>query len=92
VQAEESVELKRGKGCLQCRNTGYLGRLGIFEIFPMSDQMKKLISNKAHDSDLRQTAIREGMSTLREDAWRKVLAGQTTVEEALRVTGEMESL
>nr|WP_320011220.1 GspE/PulE family protein [uncultured Desulfobulbus sp.] len=92
VQSEESVELKRGKGCLQCRNTGYLGRLGIFEIFPMSDQMKKLISNKAHDSELRQTAIREGMSTLREDAWRKVLSGQTTVEEALRVTGEMESL
>ena len=90
VNAQDTVQLKRGKGCLQCRNTGYLGRLGIFEIFPMSDQMKKLISAKAHDSELRQTAIREGMTTLREDAWRKVLAGMTTVEEALRVTGEME--
>jgi len=92
VNAQETVELKRGKGCLQCRNTGFLGRLGVFEIFPMSDQMKKLISGKAHDSELRQTAVREGMTTLREDAWRKVLAGLTTVEEALRVTGEMENV
>lgn len=92
VVGRETVELTRGKGCLQCRNTGYLGRLGIFEIFPMSEQMKKLISSKANDSELRQTAIREGMTTLREDAWRKVQAGMTTVEEALRVTGEMESL
>ena len=92
VVGRETVELTRGKGCLQCRNTGYLGRLGIFEVFPMSEQMKKLISSKANDSELRQTAIREGMTTLREDAWRKVQAGMTTVEEALRVTGEMESL
>jgi general secretion pathway protein E len=87
----DSVELKRGKGCLQCRNTGYLGRLGIFEVFPMSEQLKKLIAAKANDSELRQVAIREGMTTLREDAWRKVQAGLTTVEEALRVTGETEN-
>lgn len=87
---KETVELTRGKGCLQCRNTGYLGRLGIFEIFPMSDQLKKLIATKANDSDLRQVAIREGMTTLREDAWHKVQAGLTTVEEALRVTGEID--
>jgi general secretion pathway protein E len=84
----DTVELKRGKGCLQCRHTGYLGRLGLFEVFPMSDQLKKLISARANDSELRQVAIREGMTTLREDAWRKVQAGLTTVEEALRVTGE----
>jgi general secretion pathway protein E len=92
ANGSEAVELTRGKGCLHCRNTGYLGRLGIFEIFPMSEQMKKLISTKANDSELRQTAIREGMTTLREDAWRKVQAGLTTVEEALRVTGEMEAV
>jgi len=91
VTGKESVELKRGKGCLQCRNTGYLGRLGIFEVFPMSEQMKKLIAAKANDSELRQVAIREGMTTLREDAWHKVLAGLTTVEEALRVTGETDT-
>ncbi len=91
VAGGETVTLKRGKGCLQCRNTGYLGRLGIFELFPMSEQLKKLIAAKANDSELRQVAIREGMTTLREDAWRKVQAGLTTVEEALRVTGDMEA-
>jgi general secretion pathway protein E len=90
VMGRETVELKKGKGCLHCRNTGYLGRLGIFEIFPMSEQLRKLIAAKANDSELRQVAIREGMTTLREDAWRKVQAGMTTVEEALRVTGETE--
>lgn len=89
VTDRETVELKRGKGCLQCRNTGYLGRLGIFEIFPLSDQLKKLIAARANDADLRQVAIREGMTTLREDAWRKVQAGLTTVEEAVRVTGDL---
>jgi general secretion pathway protein E len=92
VAGGDKVLLKRGKGCLQCRNTGYLGRLGIFELFPMSEQLKKLIAAKANDSELRQVAIREGMTTLREDAWRKVQAGLTTVEEALRVTGEMEAI
>ena len=88
VSGRDSVELARGKGCPQCRNTGYLGRLGIFEIFPMSAQLKKLIATRANDNELRQIAIREGMTTLREDAWRKVRAGLTTVEEALRVTSE----
>lgn len=88
VSGKEGVELAQGKGCQQCRNTGYLGRMGIFEVFPMSAQMKKLIATRANDTELRQVAIREGMTTLREDAWRKVQAGQTTVEEALRVTSE----
>ena len=81
-----SIELSNGKGCKECRGTGYLGRCGIFEIFPISDQTKKLISAGATQDELRQVAIREGMTTLREDAWRKVKAGVTTYEEALRVT------
>ena len=88
VAGKSELELSRGKGCKQCRGTGYSGRLGVFEIFPMSEKMKKLVSDRATDSELRQVAIREGMTTLHEDAWRKVLAGETTVEEALRVTGE----
>ena len=88
VAGKDAIELTRGKGCQQCRNTGYLGRMGIFEVFPMSGQLKKLIATRANDSELRQVAIREGMTTLREDAWRKVRAGQTTVEEALRVPSE----
>ena len=88
VNDKGQVELKRGKGCHQCRNTGYLGRCAIFEIFPMSDQIRKLVAGKAPDSELRQIAIREGMTTLQEDAWAKVRKGVTTLEEALRVTGE----
>ena len=88
VAAKDRVKLTRGRGCPQCRGTGYLGRMGIFEVFPMSAQIKKLIAARANDSELRQVAVREGMTTLKEDAWRKVRAGLTTVEEALRVTGE----
>jgi general secretion pathway protein E len=83
------IELRRGKGCHHCRGTGYSGRCAIFEIFPMSDQMKKLVSAKAADAELRQVAVREGMTTLREDAWAKVRKGVTTVEEALRVTSDI---
>jgi general secretion pathway protein E len=83
-----AIQLKRGKGCHQCRGTGYAGRCAIFEIFPMSEQLKKMISANAGINEMRQVAIREGMTTLREDAWAKVRKGITTLEEALRVTGD----
>ncbi|WP_028584975.1 GspE/PulE family protein [Desulfogranum mediterraneum] len=89
VGDRESFELQRGKGCRHCRGTGYSGRLGIFEIFPMSEQLKSLVASRAQVDELRQVSIREGMSTLREDAWRKVRQGLTTIEEALRVTREV---
>ncbi len=90
VHDRDKVELKRGAGCLNCRNTGYSGRMGIFEVFPMSDQLKKMVSAASPVEELRQVAAREGMATLREDAWRKVQAGLTTVEEAIRVTREVD--
>ena len=80
------IELKRGKGCRECRGTGYKGRSAIFEIFPMSPQLKKMVAEEEHTLEMRRVAIREGMTTLREDAWRKVKYGVTTIEEALRVT------
>ncbi len=86
---EESVELKRGKGCRFCRGTGYSGRMGIFEIFPMSDIIKQSVANRASVDDLKKMAIKEGMSTLREDAWKKVRAGLTTLEETIRVTKDV---
>ena len=89
VNEDGAVKLKRGKGCIQCRNTGYSGRCAVFEVFPMSEQLKKLVSDKAADAELRQVAIREGMTTLREDAWLKVRKGVTTLEETLRVAGEV---
>ncbi len=86
--SEKSIELKRGKGCRECRQTGYKGRIGIFEIFPLSPQLKKMVVSNSSVDEMRKVAIREGMTTLREDAWQKVKAGITTVEEALRVTTE----
>jgi general secretion pathway protein E len=88
VAGSEPVTLSRGVGCKECRGTGYKGRCGIFEIFPLSTQLKKMISDGRSAVEMRQVAIREGMTTLREDAWQKVQAGVTTYEEALRVTAE----
>ncbi len=81
-----SVELYRGKGCRECRQTGYKGRCGVFEIFPLSQELKRLVMESSSADVMRQVAIREGMTTLREDAWKKVQSGITTIEEALRVT------
>ncbi len=86
VAESGSLVLKRGKGCRECRGTGYKGRCGIFEIFPMSSKVKKMVADDSHGLEIRQVAIREGMTTLREDAWDKVRRGITTYEEALRVT------
>lgn len=83
-----SQKLVRGKGCRECRQTGYKGRQGIFEIFPLSQELKRMISAQSASTEMRQVAIREGMTTLREDAWKKVKEGVTTYEEALRVTAE----
>jgi general secretion pathway protein E len=87
VTEDGEFELRRGKGCQQCRGTGYLGRCGIFEIFAMSDKIRKQISGGSAETEIRQTARQEGMTTLKEDAWCKVKSGITTPEEALRVTG-----
>jgi len=86
VSGNKPVTLKRGAGCRECRNTGYKGRSAIFEIFPLSTKLKEMIASGEPTEEMRQVAIREGMTTLREDAWRKVQIGITTYEEALRVT------
>ncbi|WP_435522112.1 GspE/PulE family protein [Desulfofustis limnaeus] len=88
VTGKGTMTLKRGTGCRECRGTGYKGRCGIFEIFPLSIQMKAMIADGKSTEEMRQVAIREGMTTLREDAWKKVRAGITTYEEAIRVTAE----
>ena len=82
------ITLSRGKGCRECRGTGYKGRCGIFEVFPFSSQIKRMIVDNSHSLEIRQIAIREGMTTLREDAWDKVKRGITTYQEALRVTSD----
>ena len=75
----------RGKGCDNCKNSGYSGRTGIYEVFPMSARIKEMIASKASEGEIRQTAIAEGMKTLGENALEKVRMGITTLEEIRRV-------
>jgi type IV pilus assembly protein PilB len=82
----QSASFAKGKGCGNCSNTGYRGRFGIFEIFVIDDDARKLIYEKVPSSVLRTQAREMGMRTLREDGIRKVLAGLTTPEEVIRST------
>ena len=75
----------RGKGCDYCKNSGYRGRTGIYEVFPMSARIKEMIASKASEGEIRQTAVAEGMKTLGENALEKVGMGITTLEEIRRV-------
>ena len=83
----EPYRFKRGKGCIHCRQTGYIGRTGIFEVVPMSEKIRRLISGQASSLDIYKLAREEGMRTLREAAVEKVFRGITTVTEMVRVTG-----
>jgi general secretion pathway protein E len=82
------AELFRGKGCDDCRGTGYRGRTGIYELFGITEEVRSLIVRKASAGEIRRHAVEKGMVTLREDGWGRVCAGLTTVEEILRVTQE----
>ncbi len=94
IGAEFPPDLKyyRGAGCDSCRQTGYQGRVAIFEICPISEGLRRMIIRRATGTELKQRAIRDGMVTLRQDGWRRVIAGQTTVEEVVRVTQADELL
>lgn len=75
----------RGRGCEHCKNTGYMGRVGIFEVLPVTSKIKELIVARGAETDIRHAAIAEGMKTLGEDALEKVKMGITTVEEVRRI-------
>jgi len=79
---------RRGKGCLHCRETGYMGRTGIYEILSMSEKIRRLVSNQASSLDIFKAAREEGLRTLKEAAIEKVFRGTTTVTEVVRVTGK----
>ena len=80
------ITLERGRGCAPCRETGYRGRTGLFELLIVTDDLKHAMARTVPLAELRSLARAEGMTTLREDGWRKVQAGVTTIEEVLRVT------
>ena len=81
------IYLYKGRGCQNCSNTGYKGRVGIHEILEVSDPIRELIIDKADSNKIKEVAKKNGMITLRESALRKMMMGLTTVEEVIRVTG-----
>ena len=78
--------LYRAVGCRSCRGTGYSGRVGLYELLATSDEIRSLAAERTSSARIRNAAIASGMRTLRMDGWKKVLEGQTTVDEVLRVT------
>ena len=83
---EKGITFRRGAGCENCRQTGYQGRLAIYEICVINEPLKRLIMQKRDGGELKQAAVGQGMLTLRQDGWRRVIEGKTTIEEVVRVT------
>lgn len=79
------LKLYKGQGCAQCVKTGYMGRIGIYEVLVVTDKLSKLILEHSSSSVIEQTAVEAGMMTMKQDGYLKVLEGITTMEEVLRV-------
>ncbi len=84
------ARLYRGRGCRNCQNTGYRGRQGVFEMMPVTDEVRSLILTRSSSRDIRRVAIDQGMRSLREDGWRLVEEGRTTIDEVIRMTKDEE--
>lgn len=82
----DGKQLYRSVGCRACRNVGYMGRMGIYELLVTNEEIKTLAHDRVSTWEIKQAALRDGMRTLRIDAWDKAITGATSVEEVLRVT------
>ncbi len=82
------IKLYKGKGCIECGNTGYLGRVGVYEVLPVSDKIAKLILERSDSDTIEKQAVAEGMITMKQDGYLKAVQGITTLEEILRVAQE----
>lgn len=90
VVVPDDLEIPRAVGCKECRGRGYKGRIGIFEVLLMTDEIRSMALKQASTNEIRRLAVQLGMRGLREDGWRKVTAGLTTVDEVIRLTQEDE--
>ena len=81
-----SIKTYKGKGCSTCNNTGYKGRIGLYEVMEITDEMRELILIGASALELRKKAIDDGMISLRESGLHKIREGVTTIEEVVRET------
>ncbi len=82
------VKLYRGKGCSECGDSGYIGRIGIFEVLTVTDSVAHLVLQRADAETIEKQAVAEGMITMKQDGYLKALAGVTSIEEVLRVAQE----
>ena len=80
-------EIYRARGCAACSRTGYRGRMALHEVLPVTEEIERLAVRRAPTEDIARAGREQGMTTLRDDGWTKVLAGRTTIEEVLRVVG-----
>jgi len=85
---QKEVKFFKGEGDAECGNTGYFGRIGIFEVSPVSEKIGRLILERASSGDIEKASREEGMITLKQDGYLKILEGITTLEEILRVAQE----
>jgi general secretion pathway protein E len=86
INPADFPSIRRGEGCERCANTGYRGRVGLYELLQLSDETRHLIGANADANEIRQQAIKDGLRTLRQDALEKLHQGITTPEEIVRVT------
>ena len=82
------IKLYRGTGCQECGDSGYIGRIGIFEVLTVTEKVAHLILQRADAETIEKQAVAEGMITMKQDGYLKALAGVTTIEEVLRVAQE----
>jgi general secretion pathway protein E len=86
INRQQTFQVRRGRGCERCANTGYRGRLGLYELLQVSDDIRHVIGSGGDANQIRNQATKEGMRTLRQDALNKFYEGITTPEEIVRVT------
>jgi type IV pilus assembly protein PilB len=84
IPSESPFEIFKPEGCTACNNTGYSGRTGLYEVMPISEAIREMILNRASSTEVKEQAVREGMSTLRGDGIYKLKAGITSLQEVLR--------
>jgi type II secretory ATPase GspE/PulE/Tfp pilus assembly ATPase PilB-like protein len=83
--------LYHGTGCRNCQGTGFRGRQGIFEVMAVTDDVRALILRRAPSHEIRNVAVKQGLKSLRDDGWRIVADGRTTIEEVIRNTKDEEA-
>ena len=85
-EVAKGIQAQKGRGCGTCNNTGYKGRVGLYEVFELTDEVRQLILEGASSIELKQRALEDGMISLRHSGLQKVKDGQTTMEEVVRET------